>query len=247
MKSMFAPVKNKSTVSTLMAPLFYSCSRHFSTFRFAIFALAFSALSQAESPKFSGGGFHFGISYGVGLFALDATRLTSQVGANEAQLMTGGVVNGSTLNASLYYTILGHASVGTNLTATGWNLADETRGGMGILVGTVGWHPLQLAFMHKENRPFPLDASIHFGLGYGIVGQKRGMDGLVFQTSLLVDYFLAKYFALGLVARGNFFAFNSFYVNYQDRAQVGNTLKLDNGSGGAFWHLGLTLTLRAGP
>jgi hypothetical protein len=230
-----------------MASSFYSRSSNFSTFRFVIFCLGLATASQADSPQFKGGGFQFSLSYGIGLFALDSGRLASQVGAQEAQLFTEGALNAQTLNASLYYTILGHASVGTNLTATGWNLTDDSRGGMGILVGTVGWHPIQLAFLNKENRPFPIDASLHFGLGYGIVGQKRGMDGLVFQTSLLVDYYLFKYVALGAVLRGNFFAFNSFYVNYQDRALAGNTLKLDNGSGGAFWNLGITLTLRAGP
>ncbi len=230
-----------------MASLFYSQPRHFSTFRFAIFCIFLSTASQAETPRFSGGGFQLGVSYGVGLFALNEERLSTQVGASEAALFTQGVSNTHTLNLNLGYNILGHASVGANLTATGWNLANETRGGMGILVGTVGWHPLELLFMKKDDRPFPLDVSLHFGLGYGIVGQKRGMDGLVFQMSLLVDYFFAKYFAVGLFARGNFFGFNSFYVNYEGRAQPGNTLKLDNGSGGAFWHLGLTLTLRAGP
>ena len=48
-------------------------------------------------------------------------------------------------------------------------------------MGTVTWHPLQLVFLKKEVRPIPIDFGTYFGLGYGIAGERRGMDGIVYE------------------------------------------------------------------
>ena len=43
-----------------------------------------------------------------------------------------------------------------------------------------------------------------------------------------------------------FLNWSNFYVDYNNRSSPGATIALPNGSGGAFWTFGLSLTLRAG-
>lgn len=210
-------------------------------------ALLFLSLTaSAAGPNFSEGGFLISVQYGPGFWGLDQPRLANQVGNDLAQTFITGVQNTHTVSLGLSYNILGHASVGVDLTATGWNLSEAYRGGAGMLVGKVAWHPLQLVWMNKERRPLSLDVSPFFGVGYGIAGRSTGMDGVLFETGLNVDYFFNRYFGIGFFARFVFFDFRSFYLDYNNRTQPGNTLALKDGSGGNFITIGFAIHLRAG-
>jgi hypothetical protein len=200
----------------------------------------------AEPPKFSEGGFLFSLMYGPGLWGFNRTLLAEQVGAGNADILIADAVTSHTVSLRAAYNILGHASLGVDFSGTGWDISNSNRGGAGFLTGFVAWHPLELVWMKKQQRPIGLDVSTMFGVGYGIMGEQRGMDGLVLQWGLNADYFFARYFGLGLFAKGTFLQWDKFYVNYNDRSVPGNTLPVPKGTGGSFWTLGITLIFRAG-
>lgn len=203
----------------------------------------------ADPPKFQSGGFVFTLQYGPGFWALDKQKLVDQVDptfVGGGEMFVQDVKTSHTATIRMAYNILGHASIGAELTATGWNLFDTSRGGAGFGVGTITWHPLQLVFLNKEVRPIPIDFGTYFGAGYGIAGQRVGMDGLVFEWGANLDWFIAKYFALGIFTRGVFLNWNSFYIDYNNRSAPGNTIALPKSSGGSFWTFGLSLNFRAG-
>ncbi len=208
--------------------------------------LFLSVTAGATGPNFSGGGFVVSVQYGPGFWGLDRARLSNQVGPVLANTFITETQNTHTVSLSAAYNILGHASVGADLTATGWNLTKSNRGGAGFLIGKVAWHPLQLVWMRKERRPLSLDLSPFFGLGYGITGQMTGADGLVFETGLNVDYFFTKYFGIGFFARFVFMSYSSFYLDYNNRSLPGSTLPLKDGSGGNFITIGFAIHFRAG-
>jgi hypothetical protein len=205
-----------------------------------------AGVALADPPKFSQGGFLLTAMYGPGFWSFDRALLGSQVGDGNVGVFLADIVNTHTIALRAGYNILGHASVGADFTATGWRIDTPDRGGGGVLTGYVAWHPLELVFMKKEQRPIGLDVSTMFGVGYGIMGQRRGMDGVVLQWGLNADYFLARYFAVGLFAKGSFLLWDKFYIDYYGRDQPGNTIQLTRGSGGSFWTLGIAITFRAG-
>jgi hypothetical protein len=205
-------------------------------------AVCLATPANAEPPKFQEGGFVLTLQYGPGFWALAQPRLAEQVDPALAGTFVADAKNTHTATVRMAYTILGHASVGAELTATGWNLAASTRGGAGFALGTVTWHPLQLVFMQKQVRPLPIDFGTTFGVGYGIAGQTLGMDGLVFEWAANLDWFIARYFALGIFVRGLFLDWRTLYLNYNE----GVSIALPKGSGGAFWTFGLSLNFRAG-
>ena len=213
------------------------------------FILLLSLPALADPPKFSSGGVIFGVQYGPGLWSFDRGFIGSQVGQGFADAYIGdlrGWPDAQTLAIRLGYNILGHASIEVNLLATGWALSEPSRGGGGFLTGILAWHPLQIVFMNKEKRPIPIDFSIFFGAGYGIVGQRLGMDGLVWQWGMTVDYWFNRFIGLGAFVRGTFPRFGAMYLDYDNRSAAGNTLQLPQTSGGMFWHPGLELLLRFG-
>lgn len=219
-------------------------------FRFVtVAALLLTTSALAEPPDFSKGGFLFQIQYGPGFWTMDPNKLNADTGNQDpggADAFVADLANTHTVSLGIAYNILGHASIGADITATGWDLTQANRGGGGFAVGKVAWHPLELVFLNKEKRPIGLDASTWFGVGYGIVGERRGMDGLVFEWGLSADWFFVKYFGLGLFVRGVFLNWEKYYLNFNERDQPGNTITLSSPSGGSFWTFGLTLTLRAG-
>lgn len=218
----------------------------------------------ADPPHFSTGGFNFQIQYGPGFWTVDQNKLGTDpgkeglmVGPTNAQLFKESLQNTHTVSLSASYNILGHASVGADITATGWNLFDVTRGGGGFVIGKIAWHPIELFFLNKEKRPIGLDADTYFGVGYGIVGgatavagAPNGMDGLVFEWGLNANYYFARYFGLGLFARGVFLNWSKFYLDFNNRDEntCGGpcTLPLANPLGGSFWTFGISMTFRAG-
>jgi hypothetical protein len=94
--------------------------------------------------------------------------------------------------------------------------------------------------------PIPIDFGTYFGAGYGIAGQRLGMDGLVYEWGANLDWFFAKYFALGIFVRGVFLAWDNLYIDYNNRSLPGMTVPLPKTSGGAFWTFGVSLNFRAG-
>ena len=225
--------------------------------------------AQTNVPNFSAGGFNFQLQYGPGFWTVATPSLGADPGKNglvvgpeRAALFTGMLNDpkhspGHVVSLSLSYNILGHVSLGADITATGWNIFDDARGGGGFAIGKIAWHPLELFFMNKEKRPIGLDFSTFFGLGYGIVGgataaagNPLGMDGLIFEWGANVDYFFAKSFGLGFFARGVFLNWEKFYLdfNHRDADTCGGpcTIPLAKPLGGSFWTFGISMTFRAG-
>lgn len=200
----------------------------------------------ADPPKFSQGGFLFSVMYGPGFWGFDQALLGGQVGQDNASLFITDAVTGHTVSLRAGYNILGHASLGVDLTATGWDITTTGRGGGGFVTGYVAWHPLELVWLKKEARPIGLDVSTLFGVGYGIMGERRGMDGAAVQWGFNADYFFARYFGLGLFAKGTFPLWDKFYIDYNNRELPGNTITVPRGPGGSFWTLGISMTFRAG-
>lgn len=218
-------------------------------------ALLTASAAFADPPKFSQGGVLFDVRYGPGFWAMDPAHLESQLTTTApglgarfvSQLAAGDLTQPShALGLALAYNILGHASVGIDFTATGWNVFNAARGGAGFLLGKVAWHPLELVFINKEQRPIPLDVSTSFGVGYGIAGgggsPSLGMDGLVLEWGLDAKYFFVRYLALGAFVKGTFFEWRKLYTDFDNQVFV----ELPQGSGGSFWTMGFTLTFRAG-
>jgi hypothetical protein len=200
----------------------------------------------ADPPKFSQGGFTFTVMYGPGFWSFDRTLLAGQVGSANADIFITDTVTGHTPALRAAYNILGHASLGVDFTATGWDITMANRGGAGFLTGFVAWHPLELVWLKKETRPIGLDVSTLFGVGYGIAGEQRGMDGLVLQWGFNADYFFARYFGAGLFVKGTFLQWDKFYIDYNNRDLPGNTISVPKGNGGSFWTMGISMTFRAG-
>lgn len=227
---------------------------------FACMALLAPLAVWADPPHFSEGGFNFQLQYGPGFWTVDQTKLGADpgkdglmVGPEHARLFDESLRDTHTVSLSAFYNILGHVSVGADLTATGWSLFDITRGGGGMVVGKLAWHPIELFFLKKEKRPIGIDASTFFGVGYGIVGgatsvpgAPNGMDGLLFEWGLNADYFFARYFGLGLYVRGVFLNWEKFYLDFNNRDVPGNTIPLAKPLGGSFWTFGISMTFRAG-
>ncbi|HEY1089386.1 MAG TPA: hypothetical protein VGE37_16910 [Archangium sp.] len=204
----------------------------------------------ADPPNFSHGGFLLQLQYGPGFWTFDKSKLDMEVAGRDpggGTAFVDSLVNTHTVTLGLNYNILGHATIGADLTASGWRLDAADRGGGGMLVGKVAWHPLELVFMNKEKRPIPLDFSTFFGVGYGIVGggrigDPRGMDGLLFEWGADVQWYFARFFGIGFFVRGVFFNWDKLYQDFNNKVFV----QLSQPSGGSFWTVGITLTFRAG-
>ncbi len=206
------------------------------------------APASTNQPKFSAGGGILGLQYGPGFWALDQAGLDSQLSGcprcgtkfvSDANTEKGWQ---HTAGLRIGYNILGHASIEINVVGTGWNIFNSNRGGAGFASGVIAWHPLQLVFMNKPERPIPLDVSMLFGVGYGIAGQTFGMDGLILQWGLNAEYFFTKFIGLGLFVKGTFLQWHTFYLDFDNKV----SLQLPKGSGGAFWFPGLEVLFRFG-
>ncbi len=214
---------------------------------FVLLAVLHAASAFASSPKFSTGGFLFTVQWGEGFWKLGRQHIDSQIGAPNGEYYTQDAQNTpATFALRAGYNILGHATIEGQITATGWNLWDPSRGGGGRASGGVRWHPLELVFINKPERPLPIDASIAYGLGYGIMGQRRGADGLVHTFEMNVDYYFNRFFGLGFFFRMTYLDWHSFYLDYDNRSLPGNTLTLNQGLDGFFWHVGISMNLRFG-
>lgn len=201
--------------------------------------------AAAVPPDFSKGGILFTVNVGYGVWGIDLDRLAEQIGAiDDPGIFKDDARNGLALALGLGYNILGHATIEANLTATGWEVFNANRGGGGFLAGIARWHPMEI-FMRGRERP--VDGSIFFGAGYGLAGQRRGMDGLVFELGLAGDYYFTPGFYASLYFRWIFLNFANWYINFDARHLPGNTLPLPKGSGGTFFTAGLAVGFRFVP
>ncbi|MBL8951283.1 MAG: hypothetical protein JNK82_10930 [Myxococcaceae bacterium] len=203
-------------------------------------------------PNFKKGGVLIGLQVGGAVPGLDRANLAAQ--APYSALLTENVQAAAGVGFRLVYNILGHASLGADFTATGWDVFNDRRGGAGFLVGLIAWHPLELFFLQKEERPFGLDFNTHVGLGYGIVGGSVpaawGMDGITVQWGLAIDYFLTKWFAVEFFAKCNFIKHDKFYYDWDSAHRnppvSGSYATLNPTGNGTWWHTGIALVLRIG-
>lgn len=244
---MFAPVRNVSVVFAFdMGSPFYYGSRSRPLMRtLALMTVLVATSALADPPKFGSGGVQLSIAYGGGIWGISNPALAAQIGQSEADLFTNNLQGTHTLGVRFGYSILGHATIAVDLTATGWNIFSGQRGGAGFLTGVVAWHPLQLVWRNKEVRPVSLDIAPFFGVGYGIAGQVRASDGPVLTAGLNVDYFFTKWFGLGAFFKAFPTLWSAVYFDFDNKGLVGGR-QLPNGVGGAFWHLGLQMDFRFG-
>jgi hypothetical protein len=209
----------------------------------ALLALSLLASSAvlAAPPNLSSSGVTFGLQYGRGLFAIDRDRLAAQVGDAEADLLVGSLRGTHTASLDLGYRIAGHLTLGGTFTFTGWDLGSANRGGGLFPGGYVKWHPLALV---SDTRYLDVWASA--GLAYGLIGQTRGAAGLLYEAGLGAELFIVPTVSVGAYFRAKFLNFDKFYVNYDQRAQPGNTLDLNGRELGRFYTAGISLNFHFG-
>ncbi len=214
-----------------------------------------------EVPQFSHGGVLVNLQWGYGIWNLDGANLNKQVVRCRLLQAVSGARSRTRMSIDLRiaYNILGHASVGVDFNATGWNVFNPTRGGSGYLTGTIAWHPLELVFIKKPRRPFGLDITTWVGLGYGILGisgdnggPAAGMDGIVVQWGINAEYYFTRFVGTSAGScAAHFLRFNTFYYDW-DTAHGGGPAAnaaqqvLNPVSGGSFWNVGIDLVFRVG-
>ncbi|MBK7863146.1 MAG: hypothetical protein IPJ65_31955 [Archangiaceae bacterium] len=213
------------------------------------------AHAELEVPRFKKGGFLIELQAGAAVPHVDEANLDAQFSKPLASRFYGPIQTAAGVGLRLSYNILGYVSLGADFTATGWNVFNDQRGGAGFLVGLVAFHPMNLFFLKKEERPIGLDFNTHVGLGYGIIGVSGppalGMDGLIVQWGFAVDYFLNRYFGFEFFAKCNFLRQDKFYFDWDGAHQSpptsGSAATVNQTSpGGTWWHTGIAIVLRIG-
>lgn len=210
--------------------------------RLVVFSLCLSSAVQAAEADFSTGAFRLGLRYGVTQLSVSTPQGEVPGFFDDAsrQPISPGL--------SLGYNILGHVTLAADLSGAGWNLQENNRGGGGMLVGSLSWHPLQL-FWLNERRPLPFDLEFGFGMGYGIFGQERKLSALgftldnsfsadarVYQGSVLAHYYFGRAIGLGLYARGAVLDWQKLYTGF--------TVDMDPSISGQVWTFGANLEFR---
>jgi hypothetical protein len=213
--------------------------------RYLPLLLLVSSVARAgEAPDWTRNAFTFGLDYGYGIWQLDRNHLAAQVGQADADTFVNEAQNTQTATVRIGFDILGYATVEGALTGTGWNLGCDCRGGGGFLPILLALHPLRF-FVTDSERHF--DVSLFGGVGYGIMGQDRGADGLIEELGVRVNYFFNAWFSLTAFSRWVFLGWKTFYVDYNHRDQPGASEPLPQGSGGDFWTLGAGIEMRFAP
>jgi hypothetical protein len=211
--------------------------------RVLLLVLFASSVAWADAPDFHRNAFVFGLDYGYGIWQLDQNKLASQVNPADAALFVGESQNTQTASVRIGFDILGYVTVEGDLTGTGWNLGGSNRGGAGFLPFIVSVHPLRF-FVTDERH---LDVTAFGGLGYGIMGQDRGIDGLIWSLGLRVGYFFNAWFSVNVFSRWLFLDCSTFYLDYNDRSAPGASEPLPQQSGGDFWTMGAGIEMRFAP
>jgi hypothetical protein len=200
-----------------------------------VVVLAVALLAWPTKGWAHSGGIQIGLEYGYGDWSFDRTHLVNQVGPALADDFLTHTHSGQTAALHLGYNILGFGGPEVDVTATGWNITSADRGGGGMVAGIGAFSPFNF-FLPPERR---WDAQVFLGYGYGLVGQTKAMDGGVFEWGARGEFFVTPNLSLGAALRFYHPQFGDFILDYDNRSQPGNTLKLPQGSGGLFWMLGV--------
>lgn len=194
-----------------------------------------------EQHAFGHAGAYFQLGYGYNWWSLDRAKVTAQVGGRDD---TGNFFDRSLANAQAAsvrggYNVLGHGHIGFHFLATGWEITNSSRGGAGYIGGEIGWHPFSLVSALLPNGPIPggkyWDFWLEGGVGYGIVGKQRALDGEVATFGLAVEGYPLPWLSLGLRTAWYFPFFSRYILDYDHRADPGMTIDLPDGSGGSFF------------
>ncbi len=206
----------------------------------------FAAEARAEGKTHGGVSLVVRAEPAYFVWSLDGAQIRSQAGPdapNVDALLIGETQNAPGAALHLGVKLFGHATVGVDLSATGWDLGDVDRGGAGFLAGTVAWHPIRLfeslEVLTLEDRPW--DAQLFFGMGYGLVGEDRALDGFHTELGFRGEYFLTRFLSVGGGLRLYPLAFSRYAVNWN----AGSFIALPNGSGGSVLIPFLSLSLHA--
>jgi len=188
-------------------------------------------------------GAYLTLGFGYNWWSLDRSRVTDQVLQANPTVDTSSFFDASLQNGiagSLRggYNVLGHAHVGFNFLATGWNIDSRERGGAGYIGGEIGWHPLSLVSALLPGGALPFEKYYDFflegGAGYGIVGKNDAMDGGIGSFGLGLEGYPAPWVSIGIRSTWYFPFFNHYILDYDARNDPGNTIDLPQGSGGSF-------------
>ncbi|MCI0571513.1 MAG: hypothetical protein L0Y66_12225 [Myxococcaceae bacterium] len=188
-------------------------------------------------------GFVFRLEPGVALWALDAEHIQAQTSlpAGDVQtLFVEHTPSAAALTLQVGYNIREHVTLSAGLTATGWDLLSEARGGAGLLAAEVAWHPAALFPVGQLGAGRHLDGALFFGAGYGVVGEKRAMDGLALQMGLRAEYVPTPGFSLGLSLRLAPLHFSRYVTHWNSNTSV----PLPKSSGGVLFVPALTFAFR---
>ncbi len=192
-------------------------------------------------------GFAFRLEGGRAMWSLDAGRIEEQVSGElrgEIQsLMVESTHNAPSITLHLGYNILGHATIGAEICATGWDVFDSSRGGGGLAAGTLSWHPAELL---AELLPIGLlrqrtwDASFFAGAGWGAVGKDRALRGDFVVLGARAEIYFADWFTLGASVRSFLLRFDEYVVHWDNDEFV----TLPDRSGGSLLVPSIAVTMR---
>ncbi len=202
-----------------------------------------AAAPATSGPRYLGHpGAYLSLSFGYNWWSLSRATVSQQVGSADdtSWFFDASLQHGAAAGLRGGYNILGHAHVGFSFMGTGWEVFSKERGGGGYIGGEVGWHPLSLVFALLSDRVREKSGQQYYdlffegGVGFGIVGKHRAMQGGVGTIGLGTEAYPAPWVSIGLRASWYYPFFNEYILNYDERTQPGNTIRLPKGSGGRF-------------
>ncbi len=200
-----------------------------------------TALAQSAGTPAPGEGVVIRIEPGYTRWNLDADRIQRQSGIPADDVRSALVEqtpNAPGVSLVLGYNIKGHASISAAVSGTGWDLEGKQRGGAGLAALELAWFPAQLVPKLAQRR---WDVSFFGGAGYGVVGEKRAMDGLHYQVGARAEAYLTRWLSIGGAVRYSAFQFDRYVVNWDENVQVA----LPEKSGGGMWFPSFTLAIHA--
>lgn len=206
-------------------------------------AAASAPSSGPFGPVVGHAGGYITFSFGYNWWSLNRAMLNEQVfpADDPSFMLDASLQNGAAAGLRGGYNVLGHAHVGFNFLATGWDVFDQDRGGGGYIGGEVGWHPLSLvsALLARAGKgALPgekyYDLFIEGGAGWGIVGEDRAMQGPIGSVGVGVEGVPATWVSIGVRSTWYYPLFSEYILDYNHRRDPGNTINLPKGSGGSF-------------
>ncbi len=192
-------------------------------------------------------GFAFRLEGGRAMWTLDGEQIASQLSPQlrtEVQtLMVDGTHNAPAVTMHLAYNFLGHATVGAELTATGWSVFTPGRGGGGLAAMTLAWHPAELL---ADLIPIGLfrqrawDVSLFGGAGWGAVGKDRALRGMHTLFGARAEIYLAPWLAVGGSIKRHGLRFSEYVIHWDNNRFE----TLPDTSGGSLFVPSISVALR---